>query len=124
MYILFVPLLVKETSLSFDNNLFDGLTAFYSIIHVPKEMHSKVYDELYRVLKPEGYMLVIIGYDEEEHTSDDWYNEKMFWSHYDYKKSVQLIKDAGFKIIKQKPLIKKGDKQYLVIAQKPRNNIG
>ena len=39
------------TSLGFREDSFDGLTAFYSIIHVPRERHSSLFDDLHRILK-------------------------------------------------------------------------
>ena len=39
--------------LDFAVSSFDGLTAFYSIIHVPKEKHSQLFESFHRILKPE-----------------------------------------------------------------------
>lgn len=48
--------LIKEdmTKLGFRENSFDGLVALYSIIHVPREMHTLLYQSFHRILKPDA----------------------------------------------------------------------
>lgn len=54
------------TKLSFKDNSFDGLTASYSIIHVPREKHYSLFKSFHRILKPKGVMLMSLGLDEWE----------------------------------------------------------
>lgn len=104
------------TELDFEDDTFDGVTAFYSIIHVPKEKHSSLLQSFHRILKPEGLMLICMGPDEWEAT-DEYYGTEMFWSHYSPEKSVQLVKDAQFKIVSNKLLTRGGEKHYWILAQ-------
>ncbi len=46
--------------MEFESNYFDGIIAYYSIIHTPKSMVIFLFKELYRVLKPKGYLLVAV----------------------------------------------------------------
>jgi ubiquinone/menaquinone biosynthesis C-methylase UbiE len=69
------------TKLDFEADSFDGLTAFYSIIHVPREKHFSLFQSFHRILKPKGIMLICLGPDEWEAT-DSYYGTEMFWSHY------------------------------------------
>jgi len=48
------------SSLPFDNNSFEGLISYYSIINTPKIYVSGIFAEFHRVLKPEGYLLVAV----------------------------------------------------------------
>jgi len=41
------------TKLNFENESFDGLTAFYSIIHVSRQKHFSLFQSFHRILKPE-----------------------------------------------------------------------
>jgi ubiquinone/menaquinone biosynthesis C-methylase UbiE len=46
--------------LSFENNSFHGIVAYYSIIHTPKRLIGVIFDEFHRVLKPGGPLLVAV----------------------------------------------------------------
>ena len=104
------------TRLDFDPDLFDGLTALYSIIHVPKEKHFSLFQSFHRILKPEGIMLVCLGPDEWEAT-EKYHGVEMFWSHYIPEKSLQLIKKAGFEIIFNNILVRGGEIHYWILAK-------
>ena len=93
------------TKLDFPADSFDGVTAFYSIIHVPREKHSSLFNSFHRILKPEGIMLVCMGPDEWEAT-DEYLGTTMFWSHYSPEESLQLVKDAGFQIVSDQILVR------------------
>ncbi len=41
------------TALPVETNAFDAVTAFHSVIHVPKDDHQAVIDEFARVLRPD-----------------------------------------------------------------------
>jgi len=104
------------TKLDFADNTFDGLTAFYSIIHVPREKHSLLFKSFNRILKPNGIMLACMGPDEWEAT-EDYYGTKMFWSQYSPEKSLQLVKDAGFEVIFEKVLERGKERHCWVLAR-------
>jgi len=104
------------TELDFETDSFDGLTAFYSIIHVPREKHFQLFRSFHRILKPEGIMLICLGPDEWEAT-DEYYGTEMFWSHHSPKKSLQLVKKAGFEIVSDNILVRGGEKHYWIMAR-------
>jgi len=104
-------------NLKFPKLYFDGITAFYSIIHVPREKHLFVFKEFYRVLKPSGLILVCLGVKAWQGFGE-YHGEKMFWSHYGPKRSLKIIKDSGFEIISE-DIIKDGNEyHYWIIARK------
>ena len=107
------------TKLGFLNNSFDGITASYSIIHVPREQHSSLFQSFHRILKPKGMMLISIGTDEWEGT-DDYYGAEMFWSHYNPEKSSQAIENAGFHIIWGKYVESGGERHYWILTRKKK----
>jgi ubiquinone/menaquinone biosynthesis C-methylase UbiE len=104
------------TILDFADNSFDGLTAFYSIIHVPREKHSLLFKSFSRILKPNGIMLVCMGPDEWEAT-ENYYGTKMFWSQYCPEKSLQLVMDAGFEVTFDKILERGKERHYWILAR-------
>ncbi len=102
--------------LDFAASSFDGLAAFYSIIHVPREKHPLLFENFHRMLKPDGIILVCMGPDEWE-AVDEYQGTEMFWSHYTPERSLQLVKDAGFQIIYDDILTKGGEKHYWIMAR-------
>jgi ubiquinone/menaquinone biosynthesis C-methylase UbiE len=104
------------TKLKFAADSFDGLTAFYSIIHVPREKHFSLFRSFHRILRPQGVTLICLGPDEWE-ANDKYHGVEMFWSHYDPKKSLQLLKKAGFEVLSDKILVRGGEKHYWIIAR-------
>ena len=109
-------LLKDMTKLDFEADSFDGLTAFYSIIHVPREKHFALFQSFHRILKPKGIMLISIGSDEWEAT-EKYYGTDMFWSHYSPEKSLQFVKKSGFEIISDRVFVRGGEKHYWILAR-------
>ncbi|MFP4051867.1 MAG: class I SAM-dependent methyltransferase [Thermoplasmata archaeon] len=87
------------TTLSFTKDSFIGLTAFYSIIHVPKEEHLSLFKRFNDILKLDGVMLISLGSSEWEGKNPDFLGSEMFWSHHSPEKSLGLINESGFEII-------------------------
>lgn len=54
------------SKMEFGSNYFDGMISYYSIIHTPKRMINVLFDEFYRVLKPNGYLLIAVKAGTEE----------------------------------------------------------
>ena len=110
--------LVKEdmTRLGFKDNSFDALTAFYSIIHVPRQKHLSLFRSFHRILSPKGVMLICMGPEEWE-AIDEYYGTKMFWSHYSPERSLQLVRDAKFQIIFGKHIPSGGERHYWILAR-------
>ena len=104
------------TGLGFKGNSFDGLTAFYSIIHVPRERHFSLFEDFHRILRPDGAMFICMGPDEWE-AVDEYYGSDMFWSHYSPEKSLQLVRDAGFRIIFSRYIRSGGETHYWILAR-------
>jgi len=75
-----------------------------------------LFQSFHRILKPEGIMLICLGPDEWEAT-DKYYGTEMFWSADSPKKSLQLIKKAGFEIISDKTLSRGGERHYWILAK-------
>jgi ubiquinone/menaquinone biosynthesis C-methylase UbiE len=104
------------TKMDFPDNSFDGLTAFYSIIHVPREKHTLLFKSFNRILRPDGIMLVCMGPDDWEST-EEYYGIRMLWSQYSPEKSLQLVNDAGFEMIFDKILERGKERHYWILAR-------
>ncbi len=102
--------------INFPDNTFDGLVSFYAIIHVPKEKHANLFKKFNRILKPEGTMLISLGWTEWE-AVEEYYGATMFWSHYGPEQSLVLVKEAGFEIIFEEVRERGGEKTYFILAR-------
>lgn len=54
----FIKLLMDACNLEFNDNTFDNVTLFYTLMYIDKEQQSKVIQEAYRVLKEEGELYI------------------------------------------------------------------
>ena len=104
------------TGLGLKSDSFDGLTAFYSIIHVPRERHFSLFEDFHRILRPEGVMLICMGPDDWE-AVEEYYGADMFWSHYSPEKTLQLVEDAGFQIMFDRHIRSGGETHYWILAK-------
>ena len=87
-------------SMPFDDNSFDGLISYYSIINTPKIYVSKVFDEFRRVLKPDGYLLVAVKAGMSEGYIDDLLGikTKIYNTLFTKDEIVNYFKGSGFQI--------------------------
>lgn len=64
--------------LNFENledNSLAGIAAFYCIIHIPKHQVVTALREIYRVLQPDGYLLLTFHIGDEIRHLDDWFDK-------------------------------------------------
>ncbi|HUT81873.1 MAG TPA: class I SAM-dependent methyltransferase [Candidatus Bathyarchaeia archaeon] len=88
------------TQLDFPDNYFDGILAYYSIIHIPREEQEGLFKNLFRMLKPNGVALFSLhSTDDPETIYNDFFGEEMFWSGFDAETNLDILKKIGFKII-------------------------
>ena len=106
------------TKIKFKENSFDGAVSFYSIIHIPREYHLKIYVNLHKILKPNAIiMLNASGTNTWEETAKDYLGVPMFWSFYNPEITLKLISNAGFEILWNKVLKIGNEKQFWVLAK-------
>lgn len=109
---------VKDISeINFPNNSFDAIISFYTIFHIKREEHQQLFNKLFSILKPNGYLLVTMGSSDWEGI-EDFHGSKMFWSHYGVNKNLDIVKNSGFKIINHEIDTSGGEKHLIILAQK------
>ena len=86
------------TAVSFLPRSFDGVAAFYSITHVPREEHAKLLRRIAHWLKPDGLFIASLGSGECANWVGEWLGTEMFFSHYDASTNERLVREAGFNI--------------------------
>jgi len=53
-----LKIIMDAKDLKFLDNTFDTITAFFSIMYMPKSDHKKIFKEIYRVLREEGELVL------------------------------------------------------------------
>lgn len=83
--------------LSFPPASFDAVTAFYSLIHLPRAEQVVLIERLAAWLRPGGWFLVNLGtLNDPGSIESDWLGAPMYWSSYDAQTNIDLICQAGF----------------------------
>lgn len=78
---------------------FDAVTAFYSIIHVPREEHAALLARIAGWLRPGGWLIAALGArDNAGEFAPDWLGAPMYWSAHDAETNRALVEAAGFEI--------------------------
>ncbi len=113
------------TKITFPDEFFDGILSYYSIIHVPRDEQYDLLSSFYRIIKGNGVILLTFHLtDDPESYRLDFFGGgvKMYWSGFEEKVNLSMLKKIGFKIIwsksvKESP--KFGESSHLfVLAQK------
>jgi len=89
------------TRLPFPADSFDAVTAMYSLIHVPAPEHGAFYDELARVLRPDGEAVVVTGAEAWTGENPDWLDSgiEMRWSWPDLAETKNAVDAAGLRVV-------------------------
>jgi SAM-dependent methyltransferase len=110
------------TRLDFPDGTFDAICSFYAIIHVPREEHWPLFVNFHRMLKPGGHALLCLGAENLiDDIEDDFFGERMYWSHFDADTYHQMLKETGFLILWSKIMADEtceGSAHLFVLAQK------
>ncbi|MHA1220619.1 MAG: class I SAM-dependent methyltransferase, partial [Candidatus Heimdallarchaeota archaeon] len=109
------------TTLTFPDEYFDGIVSYYAIPHVPREEHMGLLENFYRMLKPNGIVLICFGTsDEPGVVVDDFLGVKMYWSSFDAGTNIEMLKEVGYHVLWLKLIFDDvTDEQHIfILAQK------
>lgn len=106
--------------LEFEDRRFDGITALYSLFHIPKEDHGAILLKFYTLLRDNGVLLFCSGWNQWEGTKD-FHGAQMYWSQPGKEVTRQLVLEAGFELILSEVREYGGEKHYWVLARKSHN---
>jgi SAM-dependent methyltransferase len=110
------------TQLYFPEGTFDAICSFYAIIHIPCEEHKPLFLNFHRMLKQSGLALLCLGAENLiDDIDEDFFGERMYWSHFDSDTYHQMLKETGFLILRSKIVADemcKGSGHLFMLAQK------
>ena len=78
---------------------FEGVTAFYSIIHVPRDEHPRLFERVARWLVPGGLFLATLGAGDDPDWIGEWLGQSMFFSSHDADGNRRLLTATNFDLL-------------------------
>lgn len=87
------------SELSFPDEAFGGVAAFYSISHVPREEHGDLFRRVAGWLKPGGLFLASLGSGGSPDWIGEWLGVSMFFSSHDADTNRRFLREAGFELV-------------------------
>ncbi|MDP3966175.1 MAG: class I SAM-dependent methyltransferase [archaeon] len=107
------------TKINFPKDSFDIIVSFAAILHVPKKQQKGLFKKMYKILKPNGRVLVSITNVDHGTYTNNWMGKtKMYWVENSKKENLNLIGNSGFKIIQVKDIGPKNDQHSYILAKK------
>ena len=112
-------------SLEAPAGLFDAVTAFYSIVHVPRDEQPGLLGRIRGWLKPGGLFLASMSHVGGDDRTDEWLGVEMFFSGFDAETNRRLVREAGFELLEDELVWMRepepqGEVAFLwVLARKP-----
>jgi len=87
------------SNLKLDNNSFDGVWAYTSLLHIKKEEVQEVLKEIYKAIKPDGIFLVglIEGVFEGDVERENMPGEKRYFRYYKEDEIKEMVEELGFR---------------------------
>jgi ubiquinone/menaquinone biosynthesis C-methylase UbiE len=113
--------------LDFPDGSFDGVAAFYSMIHVPRQEQAELLYKIGSWLRPGGLLVATMGaHSSEAYFSEDFLGKPMYWSNFDSETNRRLVREAGLRIISAKEETADEFREPItflwIVAQKPASS--
>ena len=111
------------TEVDFPAESFAAIISLYAIIHIPLDEQPTMFAKFFKLLQPEGYLLVIVGSRAWTGVEENWLDVSgatMFWSHADAETYQSWLTEIGFKLRWSKFIAEGNGGHQLIFAQKPK----
>jgi len=106
------------TDVAFEPRSFDGVVAFWTLIHVRRELHAGILGRIHGWLRPGGFLAGTFGCgDNPAQVEERFYGAPMYWSHFDADTNRRLFRDAGFELVQADEIEDEDETPLWVIAR-------
>ena len=79
---------------------FDAAVAFYTVFHLPRELHAELFHRVHRWLRPRGlFLCTLSAYSEDGYTEDGFFGVTMYWSNHGIHEYRELLTGIGFSLL-------------------------
>jgi SAM-dependent methyltransferase len=108
-----------------------GIVAFYSLIHIHRNEMATTLNELRRVLRPGGILLLAFHIGEEIIHLDEWWDEKVSVDFFFFRSDemADFLRSSGFEvdeIIEREPYpanVEHQSRRAYIFARRPNSNV-
>lgn len=116
-------LVADVATVGFEPESFAVVTAFFSLIHVPRDEHEMVLQRIAQWLRPGGLLIATMGAANEESWADDWLGAPMYWSHHEPDTNLDFARRAGL-VVESSELITENEDDvpfthHWIVATRP-----
>jgi len=87
------------TSLDLQPDSFEGVAAFHSFNHVPRDLLAHVFTRVHSWLTPGRLFLTALGTSDSESWTGKWLGTTMFFSSFPPETNRRLLREAGFEFV-------------------------
>jgi cyclopropane fatty-acyl-phospholipid synthase-like methyltransferase len=91
--------LADLSEVEFPDRSFDAAVSLYSLSHVPREHHGRVFERIFGWLVPGGLFVANVGARDAPDWTGEWLGVEMFFSAFDADVNRSLLSGAGFELI-------------------------
>jgi SAM-dependent methyltransferase len=102
--------------LAFRSDSFDAIAAFYSVIHLRRDLQTELLRQMHAWLRPGGVLFGTFGSSDNLDERAEFFGEPMYWSHFDAEITAQLLSAAGFSVVQAEIIEDQGERPLWVIA--------
>ncbi|HVM57785.1 MAG TPA: class I SAM-dependent methyltransferase [Gaiellaceae bacterium] len=88
------------TELELDPGSFEGVAAFYSFNHVPRDLLAPLFRRVHGWLVPSGLFVAALGTGDTEGWVGEWLGTTMFFSSFPPPVNTRLLAEAGFELLR------------------------
>ena len=82
-------------AIEFPHASFDGIGAFFSLTHLPREEHAEMLRRIANWLRPGGVFVASMGASpSQDAVEQNWLGAPMFFSHFDAATNMKLVRQA------------------------------
>jgi SAM-dependent methyltransferase len=101
----------------------DGVAAFFSIIHLPRDEHADLWRSIAGWLRPGGVVVATLGTADEAEAWGDLLGARLCWSSWDRDTNLRLVAEAGLEVLSAVDEIEEEDgvpcSHLWVVARRP-----
>jgi SAM-dependent methyltransferase len=103
--------------IDFVPHAFDAVCAFWSLIHVPRDLHGRVFARIHGWLRPGGLFAGTLGSgDNPDERQEDFFGAPMYWSHHDAPTNRRMVRESGFELLQADEIEDEGETSLWVLA--------
>jgi SAM-dependent methyltransferase len=96
----------------------DAVVAFWTLIHVRRDLHAEILGRIHGWLRPGGLLAGTFGSgDNPAEVEERYFGAKMYWSHFDAETNRRLLRDAGFELVEADEIEDEDETPLWVIAR-------